>query len=181
MATGPPRGFDRRPTPVPPAPRPACRPARAPRFPFPPSFRPVPAAGRQRHPRCGWRYWGPSTGRGALGPVAGLGLRVSSAGRRPQVRNATRRLEPLRRLASPVFSSTLPGGREYLSRVPGAATAPISDAELAELLNWALWNFDSSHVAPGFKPYTAAEVGALRARPFRTEAAEVRAKLLKGL
>ena len=77
--------------------------------------------------------------------------------------------------------TTLPGGREYLSRVPGAATAPISDAELAELLNWALWNFDSSHVAPGFKPYTAAEVGALRARPFRTEAAEVRAKLLKGL
>ena len=77
--------------------------------------------------------------------------------------------------------TTLPGGREYLSRVPGAATAPISDAELAELLNWALWNFDPSHVATGFKPYTAAEVGALRARPFRTEAAAVREKLLRGL
>jgi hypothetical protein len=49
------------------------------------------------------------------------------------------------------------------------------------LLNWALWNFDPNHVAPGFKPYTGAEVGPLRARPFRTEAAGVRAKLLKGL
>ena len=77
--------------------------------------------------------------------------------------------------------TTLPGGREYLSRVPGAATAPISDADLAELLNWAMWNFDPGHVAPGFKPFTATEVGALRTRPFRTEAAGVRAKLLKGL
>lgn len=77
-----------------------------------------------------------------------------------------------------VFTN-LPGGREYLSRVPGAATAPISDAELAELLNWSLWTFDPGHVAPGFRPYTAAEVAALRARPLRTEAAGIRAALLK--
>ena len=72
----------------------------------------------------------------------------------------------------------LPGGREYLSRVPGAATAPISDADLAELLNWVLWEFDAGHLAKGFKPYTASEVAVLRARPLRTEAAVVRARLL---
>lgn len=76
-----------------------------------------------------------------------------------------------------VFTA-LPGGRDYLSRVPGAATAPISDADLAELLNWVLWEFDAGHVAKGFKPYGAAEVGVLRARPLRTEATEVRAGLL---
>jgi mono/diheme cytochrome c family protein len=74
--------------------------------------------------------------------------------------------------------TTVPAGRDYLSRVPGAATAPITDAELAELLNWVLWRFDAAHVAPGFKPYAAAEVGRLRARPLRTEAAAVRARLL---
>ena len=70
------------------------------------------------------------------------------------------------------------GGREYLGRVPGAATAPISDADLAELLNWALWRFDAAHVAPGFRPYSADEVRTLRGRPLRTEAATVRARLL---
>lgn len=75
--------------------------------------------------------------------------------------------------------TAVPGGRDYLSRAPGAATAPITDAELAELLNWVLWKFDPGHVSPGFKPYTAAEVGSLRLRPLRTEAAAVRASLLE--
>ena len=77
-----------------------------------------------------------------------------------------------------VFTA-IPGGREYLGRVPGAATAPISDTDLAELLNWVLWEFDAGHVVKGFKPYTAAEVGVLRARPLRTEAEGVRTGLLK--
>ncbi len=70
------------------------------------------------------------------------------------------------------------GGRAYLGRVPGVATAPLSDADLAELLNWALWRFDPGHMAKDFKPYSAAEIGALRRAPLRTEAAAVRAKLL---
>jgi mono/diheme cytochrome c family protein len=74
--------------------------------------------------------------------------------------------------------TTIPGGRSYLGRVPGAATAPISDAELAELLNWALWRFDAAHVAPGFKPYTEAEIAGLRSHPLRTEASAERARLL---
>lgn len=75
----------------------------------------------------------------------------------------------------------LPGGREYLGRVPGAATAPVSDADLAELLNWALWRFDAGHMAADFKPYTAQEVAGLRRHPLRTEAAAVRARLLDGM
>ena len=35
----------------------------------------------------------------------------------------------------------VPGGREYLARVPGVATAALTDAELAEVLNWSLVRF----------------------------------------
>jgi hypothetical protein len=72
----------------------------------------------------------------------------------------------------------VPGGREYLARVPGVATAPLPDAELAELLNWMLWRFDGADLDAQFRPYTAEEVGALRSRPLRTEASRVRAQLL---
>jgi cytochrome c553 len=70
------------------------------------------------------------------------------------------------------------GGREYLARVPGVATSPLSDAELAELLNWMLWRFDRSHLQPNFRPFSAEEVGALRSQPLRTEAARIRARLI---
>ncbi|HXZ85471.1 MAG TPA: hypothetical protein VEI82_08275, partial [Myxococcota bacterium] len=30
----------------------------------------------------------------------------------------------------------VPGGRDYMARVPGVAQAPLGDAELAALLNW---------------------------------------------
>lgn len=75
----------------------------------------------------------------------------------------------------------VPGGREYLGRVPGVATAVLSDAQLAELLNWTLYRFDPTNVPADFKPYTAAEIGALRRRPLRIEAAAVRASLVTEL
>lgn len=75
----------------------------------------------------------------------------------------------------------VPGGREYLGRVPGVATAVLSDAELAQLLNWTLYRFDAAHVPAGFQPYTAAEIGALRRHPLRTEAKAVRAQLITEL
>ena len=73
----------------------------------------------------------------------------------------------------------VPGGREYLARVPGVATSALSNADLAEVLNWLLWRFDQENVPSNFQPFTAAEVGALRARPLRLEAAQMRADLLK--
>ena len=70
------------------------------------------------------------------------------------------------------------GGRTYLGRVPGVATAPLPDDQLAELLNWVLWRFDPGHMSPEFLPYTAGEIATLRRAPLRTEADATRAALL---
>jgi len=57
------------------------------------------------------------------------------------------------------------GGREFLVRVPGVAQAALSDAQIAELLNWIL---DPQHGMAGastpadFRPYSAEEVGKVR-------------------
>jgi hypothetical protein len=72
-----------------------------------------------------------------------------------------------------------PGGREYLGRVPGVATSPLADADLAELLNWMLWRFDAAHIPADFHPYTPEELGRLRQQPLRVEASQVRSALLK--
>lgn len=56
-------------------------------------------------------------------------------------------------------------GRAYLGRVPGVANAPLSDPDLAALLNWTLRRFDAAHVPPDFAPYDAEEIGALRSNP----------------
>lgn len=74
---------------------------------------------------------------------------------------------------------SVPGGREYLGRVPGVATSPLSNADLAEVLNWMLWRFDKGHLPMDFKPYSADELGRLRASPLRIEASRVRRDLLK--
>lgn len=73
---------------------------------------------------------------------------------------------------------SISGGREYLGRVPGVAFAPLSDADLAVLLNWSLETFDPKHIPADFRPYTAAEVGRLRAIPLVSDAAEHRRQLL---
>jgi mono/diheme cytochrome c family protein len=57
------------------------------------------------------------------------------------------------------------GGREFLVRVPGAATSALADAQLAEVLNWMLAEFCGGDVPGGFVAYEAAEVGRLRSRP----------------
>ncbi len=57
------------------------------------------------------------------------------------------------------------GGREFLVQVPGSAQSNLSDARLAALLNWMLRSFSPNEVPADFAPYTAAEVGRLRARP----------------
>jgi hypothetical protein len=74
---------------------------------------------------------------------------------------------------------SVPGGREYLGRVPGVATSPLSNADLSELMNWMLWRFDKEHIPANFQPFTAAEIGQLRSAPLRLEASRMRADLLK--
>ena len=71
------------------------------------------------------------------------------------------------------------GGREYLGRIPGIASSPLSDARLAELVNWMLFRFDRRDLPAHFRPYTAAEIGRLRAHPLRLQAAAVRRQLLQ--
>ena len=73
---------------------------------------------------------------------------------------------------------SVPGGREYLGRVPGVATSPLSDADLAEVMNWMLWRLDKQHLPATYRPFSAAEIGRLRAQPLRLEAAQMRAELL---
>jgi hypothetical protein len=55
-------------------------------------------------------------------------------------------------------------GRDYIARVPGASQAPISDAQLAAVLNWVLLEFNGETLPESFSPLTAEEVGKSRAR-----------------
>jgi mono/diheme cytochrome c family protein len=71
----------------------------------------------------------------------------------------------------------VPGGREYLVRVPGVSQAGLDDAALAAVLNWMVAHFDREHVPADFTPYTAAEVGPLRKQPL-TDLERVRSELL---
>lgn len=74
---------------------------------------------------------------------------------------------------------TVPGGREYLGRVPGVATSALPSSDLAELMNWMFWRFDKEHMPADFLPFTAEEIGRLRTQPLRLEASLMRNDLLK--
>jgi hypothetical protein len=69
---------------------------------------------------------------------------------------------------------TVPGGREFLGRVPGVATSPLANGDLAELMNWMFWRFDKEHLPEDFLPFTAQEIGRLRTQPLRLEASQIR-------
>jgi hypothetical protein len=75
----------------------------------------------------------------------------------------------------------VPGGRDYLMRVPGVARAKLDDARLAAVLNWVLEVYGGNSVASGFAPYSAAEVGAARKKPLVAERAATRAALVSDL
>ena len=59
----------------------------------------------------------------------------------------------------------VPGGREFIVQVPGAAGAPISDQELADVMNWMLLNFSRNELPDPFVPYNAEEIAKLRKDP----------------
>lgn len=60
----------------------------------------------------------------------------------------------------------VPAGREYLIRVPGAAYSQLSNAELANVLNWLLRTFSPAQLPADFSPYTESEVAAARPRRY---------------
>lgn len=57
-----------------------------------------------------------------------------------------------------------PTGRDYLVRLPNVASAPLSDEDLAALLNWVVGRFASA-ARPRGEAFSAGEVAALRSRP----------------
>ena len=57
----------------------------------------------------------------------------------------------------------VPGGRAYLSQVPGTLHTPLSDGETAELLNWVMVKIGGKSTPADFQPYTAGDVQAYRA------------------
>jgi hypothetical protein len=60
--------------------------------------------------------------------------------------------------------SAIVEGRQFLVQVPGASQSTLSDAELADLLNWMIEHLsDEPRVA--FEHFTAAEVASYRRRP----------------
>jgi mono/diheme cytochrome c family protein len=59
----------------------------------------------------------------------------------------------------------VPGGREFLVQVPGAAQSSLSDAQLAQVLNWMLYTFSPQQLPDDFIAYSATEVQPLRQQP----------------
>lgn len=58
-------------------------------------------------------------------------------------------------------------GREYVVRVPGVATSPVPDDQLAELMNWILVTYSADQLPSEYRIYTEAEIARLRQNPDR--------------
>jgi hypothetical protein len=68
-------------------------------------------------------------------------------------------------------------GRKFLVQVPGSAQAKLSDAELADVLNWMIDNLSTIPKPPQLRRFTAIEVAGYRRTPLVSVAA-VRARLV---
>ena len=60
----------------------------------------------------------------------------------------------------------VPGGREFLVRVPGMSQSALNNAQLADLLNWLMRKdgLAGKSTPDDYQPYSAEEVAALRAK-----------------
>lgn len=58
-----------------------------------------------------------------------------------------------------------PIGRDYVLRVPGAASSVLSDAQLASVLNWVADQFDAAHLSADVPRFTTEEVTRSRHTP----------------
>jgi mono/diheme cytochrome c family protein len=90
---------------------------------------------------------------------------AGAPGKVPSIRNT---LVPFAQLAA---------GRRFLVQVPGTAQSPLSNREVAELLNWMLRNLSAQARPPGLADFTAAEVTSYR-RQRLVDVAGTRARLL---
>jgi hypothetical protein len=72
----------------------------------------------------------------------------------------------------------VPGGREYLIRVPGVSQSLLNDADTALVMNWIIGNFSPGRVPADFKPFTATEIHQARAQAHLYDITETRERLL---
>lgn len=72
-----------------------------------------------------------------------------------------------------------PAGRRFLIQVPGSAQSKLSDAELADVLNWMVDNLSAAPASAAVAKFTAAEVAAYRHKPLVAVQAE-RRRLIAG-
>jgi hypothetical protein len=72
----------------------------------------------------------------------------------------------------------VPGGREYLIRVPGVSQSMLDDADTALVMNWILETFSKGRVPADFRLFTAAEIHHARAEPHLFDITEIRTQLL---
>jgi hypothetical protein len=56
------------------------------------------------------------------------------------------------------YFARIPEGRAYLVEVPGVSTSPLTDDEIARVLNWMLLTFSSAQLPQHFVPYSAEEI-----------------------
>ena len=71
----------------------------------------------------------------------------------------------------------VPGGREFIVQVPGVMNSPLSDRDVANLMNWLLPALAPENLVASTAPYTADEIARLRqSRP--ADVMAVRALLL---
>jgi mono/diheme cytochrome c family protein len=75
---------------------------------------------------------------------------------------------------------SVPGGREYLVRVPGTAQSELDDARTAALLTWLVHEFSPGEIPADFTPYTAEEVGRQRRVPL-SDVWKTRSELLQAI
>jgi cytochrome c553 len=71
-----------------------------------------------------------------------------------------------------------PRARFFPSSVSAAANSTLSNAALADVLNWIICTMDAGQIRDGFRPYTADEVGRFRKSPL-VDAMSRRDQLLK--
>ena len=67
--------------------------------------------------------------------------------------------------------ASTPEGRKFLVQVPGSAQSRLSDAQLAEVLNWMIAHLSASPAPAELKKFTGTEVGAYRHTPLAAVAA----------
>jgi mono/diheme cytochrome c family protein len=72
----------------------------------------------------------------------------------------------------------VPGGREFIIKVPGVMGSGLNDQQVAGVTNWVLGTLAPASIPPGHAPFDAAEVAHARAAPL-VDVAAVRGRLIE--